>query len=170
MKKRWQINVVLKMFATLCVIPIVFSTFFSGFNIISSGIQTNAPVEVSLFDYVSKNNILLAISFVCTVLMIMLIVAIVVFSMINVYSKKNNRFIGVLLSVFELILSILAFVFVLVFCLNSSVYDVNSSLKYVLGPCSVLCFVFGLIFGILMIISYCMKFEFKKNTKKNVVK
>jgi len=167
MNKKWQVNITLKMFAILAVIPIVFSTFFGGYEVISNGLQVNAPVSVSIFDYVSKNDIFLAISFVCIVLMILLILAIAILSIIDVYKKRNTNFLGILLSSFEIILSITIFVCTLAFCLNNSVYSENTSLKYELGTCTILCFVFGLIFGIFSLISYTIKIDKKDVKTKN---
>jgi len=166
MKKQWQLNVILKMIATFCVIPLVFSTFFSGFTIISDGVQKNAPVEVSLFEYVSKGDLLLVFSFVCTVLLFILMVAIVVYSMFNVLKKENNKFIGVLLCVFELVLTIIAFLFVVIYCMKNTVKGIDFSLTYKLGASSIIYFICGLLFGIITLISYLINIKKQKRTTK----
>ena len=171
MKKQWQLNVILKMVATLCLIPLVFSTFFSGFTIISDGVQKNAPVEVSLFEYASKGDILLVFSFVCTVLLFILMVAIVVYSMLNVLKKENNKFIGVLLCSFELLLTVLGFTFIVIYCVKNTVVGVDFSLEYKLGVSSIIYFVCGLLFGIITLASYLINIKKqKKTTKKKVQK
>lgn len=166
MKKKWQLNVVLKMIAAFFVIPLVFSTFFSGYKVISEGVQKNAPVEVSLFEYVSKGDILLTFAFVCTILMFLLILAIIVFSMINVSKKQNDRFIGILLCSFQLVLTVMSFVIMIIFCAKNTVKGDVYSLKYMLGASTIIYFVCGMLFGVLSMMSYLVKV--KKPVKKSV--
>lgn len=162
MKKKWQLNITLKMFAIFSMIPVVFSSFFSGYNVISSGLQVNAPVSVSVFDYVAQKDVFLSLAFVSIVLMVLLILAITILSMVDVYRKQNTNFYGMMLSIFEIILSVLIFVSTLIYCIKNSVYTDTTSLVYELGSCTILSFVFGLISGVLYLISYTIKIEFKK--------
>ena len=157
MKNKWNTNVILKMIATLSMIPLVFSTFFSGFTIISEGVQKNAPVEVSLFEYVSKMDFLLVLSFVCSILLFLIMLAIVVYSALNVVKKENEKFWGVMLCCFELTLTIMSFLFVVIYCIKNTVVGVDFSLTYKIGAQSIIYFVCGLVFGITMLISYFIK-------------
>ena len=49
-----KISTILKIIATLSIIPLIFSTFFSGYDVIRSGTQVNKPVAVSIFEFTGK--------------------------------------------------------------------------------------------------------------------
>lgn len=159
LKTKKKLVTILKIIATVCVIPLVFSTFFSGYTIVSEGIQSNI-VNISIFEFMSQNDFLLALSFVCMVLQIMLIVFVVFYGMIQTMKKNPNKLLGAITAVFEIVFSIMPFVMLAIFCIKNSALG----LKYIIGPCPILYLVCGILFGGLMFASYLIPVKKVANT------
>ena len=161
-KGKLNLNILLRLLATISVVPLIFSTFFSGYIIKSA----DTPVEVSLFDYVAEKDFFLAMTFVCSVMLVLLIVAIIIISSLEVVKRKNYRFVVIMLTVFELILTITAFTFIAIYCAKNTISDaVVGAVTYTLGGASIIYFVCGILFGGLTLASYLI--PEKKSTKKS---
>ncbi len=160
-----KLSTILKLIATIFVIPLVIGTFFSGFVVNADG---STPSDVSIFEFVLKKDAWLALAFVCTVLLIILVVFSIFYGLTKTMSsKRTDNFIGILILVFELILSITPFLTVLIYCVKNSA----KGLKYSVGVCPILSMVCGLIFGVLMLVSYVAKPQNRKgNTNKTPTK
>lgn len=147
--KKKLVNV-LRIIGTLCAIPLVFSSFFSGYNVISSGTQTNAPVGISIFEFAQQKDFLLALAFVSCVLQTILIIFNIFYGVSKITKKNPDNLIGIITIIFELILSIMPFIMVLIYCNKNSA----TGLSYTIGICPIFYMIFGLIFGGLMLASY----------------
>ena len=164
-QKQPKLRVILSMIATLTILPLVFSTFFSGYKIINAGAQGNKVVEVSLFEYITKSDFLLSIAFVSCMLSFILIITVIVHSLVSILKDKKDNFLGITLSVVEIMLSIMAFVVMIIYCSKNTISTIDYTLKYSLGPSTIIYFVRGVVFGIISIIAYLVKPSKKKNKK-----
>ena len=164
-QKQPKLRVILSMVATLTILPLVFSTFFSGYKIINAGAQGNKVVEVSLFEYITKSDFLLSIAFVSCMLSFILIITVIVHSLVSILKDKKDNFLGITLSVVEIMLSIMAFVVMIIYCSKNTISTIDYTLKYSLGPSTIIYFVSGVVFGIISIIAYLVKPSKKKNKK-----
>jgi hypothetical protein len=164
LKKRKKIITMLKLIATLVVIPLVFSTFFNGYDVQSVGLQTNTPVAMSIFEFPQQKDFLLALAFVCSVLQVLLIVFNIFYGVSKTMSKSSDNLIGIITSVFELILCVTPILMVGMFCKKNSVLG----LTYTIGICPIMYLICGLIFGGLMLAAYII--PVKQPAKKTPVK
>ena len=149
-KARKKLITALKLIATLVVIPLVFSTFFSGYNVSSVGAQTNTPVEMSIFEFPQQKDFLLALAFVCSLLQMLLIVFNIFYGVSRTMNKKSDNLIGIITIVFELILCVTPITMIGIFCNKNSVLG----LTYTIGACPIMYLICGLLFGGLMLASY----------------
>ena len=120
-QKQSRLKIILSLIATLCVLPLVFSSFFSGYKIITSGTQGNKVVEVAIFDYVMKNDFLLALAFVGCMLSFVLIITIIAHSLVLILKNKKDKFMGITFCSIEIFLSIMAFICVLLYCNKNTI-------------------------------------------------
>ena len=79
LKTRKKITTILKIVATIFVVPLVFSSFFSGYTVLSEGPQTNTPVSISIFEFPSMKEFVPALAFVSIVLETVLIIFMIFF-------------------------------------------------------------------------------------------
>lgn len=159
-----RLNTILKLIATFFVVPLVIGTFFSGFVVKADG---SSPSDVSIFEFVLKKDVWLALAFVCTVLLIILVVFSIFYGITKTMSvKRTDNFIGILILTFELILSLAPFFTVLIYCVKNSV----KGLKYSVGVCPILSMVCGIVFGVLMLASYVIKPQNQKISDKSTTK
>lgn len=150
LKTRKKLTTILKIVATIFVIPLVFSTFFSGYTVLSVGPQVNTPVSVSIFEFPAAKEFVLALAFVSIVLETVLVIFMIFFGISQTMRKTQDALIGVMTAVFQIILAIMQFVMMVIFCKTNSVIG----LTYSLGVCPIMYFVCGLLFGGFMIASY----------------
>ena len=162
-QKQSRLKIILSMIATLSILPLVFSTFFSGYNIITSGVQGDKVVEVAIFDYVMKNDFLLALAFVGCMLSFVLIITVIAHSLVLILKNRNEKFMGITFCSIEIFLSIMSFICVLLYCKKNTMVSEGYSVKYAIGSSTIIYFVIGLIFGIISIIAYSVNIQ--KNKK-----
>ena len=160
-KTRKKLITTLKLIATLSVIPLVFSTFFSGYTVLSEGTQTNAPVGISIFEFPQQKDFLLALAFVCSLLEVVLIVFNIFYGVAKTMNKKSDNLIGIITTIFELILCVTPIIMVGTFCSKNSVLG----LTYKLGVCPIMYLICGLVFGGLMLSSYIIPVKKQANKK-----
>lgn len=153
---------VLSMFAVFLVIPMMFSTFFDGYSVVSSGVQTNAPVQVSIFEYLNQRNFLLVLSFLFALVLIVAVLTNIVYTIKITMAKSNGGTLRFYLSAIIIISAILMFVFTAVFCKNSTQINGSASLTYKVGGCSILMLVCGVVIGLLNLVCF-----FLSNKKTN---
>ena len=158
-----KISTILKIVATLSIIPLIFSTFFSGYDVTSSGTQVNKPVAVSIFEFTGKKETLLTFAFVAIIMELLIILFMTFFGMTQTMKKKQDKFLGIVVAVFEMIIAILPLVLVAVYCNKNT----EEGLKYALGVCPIIYTVCGLVFGGLMTTSYVL-YEEPKHRKRVV--
>ena len=53
-QKQSRLKIILSIIATLSMLPLVFSSFFSGYKIITNTAQGERVVEVAMFEYVTN--------------------------------------------------------------------------------------------------------------------
>ena len=160
-----RISTILKIVATLSIIPLIFSTFFSGYDVISVGTQVNKPVSVSIFEFTGKKETLLAFAFVAIIMELLIILFMTFFGMGQIMKKKQDKFLGIVVAVFEMIIAILPLILVAIFCQSNT----EEGLKYSLGVCPIIYTVCGFLFGGLMISSYAI-YEEPKRRKRSTTK
>ena len=114
LKTRKKLPTILKMVATIFVIPLVFSTFFSGYTVLSEGPQTNTPVGISIFEFPAMKEFVPALAFVSIVLETILIVFMIFFGISQTMSKTQDALIGVMTAVFQIILAIMQFAMMII--------------------------------------------------------
>ena len=149
-KAKKKIINILRIVGTLCAIPLIFSSFFSGYDVLSSGTQTTAPVSVSIFEFAQQKDFLLALAFVSCVLQTILIIFNIFYGVTKITKKNPDNLIGIITIIFELILSIMPFIVVLWYCNKNSAIG----LTYTVGICPIFYMIFGILFGGLMLASY----------------
>ena len=102
-------------------------------------------------------------SFVAIVLEILTIVCITFFGMGQTIKHKQDKFIGIVLSTCEILISLIPIILVGVFCNMKT----EAGLKYVMGVCPIIYCISGILFGGLMILSYII-YEQPKQKKTKV--
>lgn len=143
-----NLSVILKIIATIFIIPLIFSSFSSGFNI-----TTDSTAVVSMFKFVEQDNIFLAEAFICMVLQILVLVFLTFYGVLHATKKTKSKLIGVFLSIVQFALATVSLICVGIYCITKSA----SGAKYAIGVSPIMYFVCGLIFGGLMIASYFVK-------------
>lgn len=156
---------ILSMLAVFLVIPMMFSTFFDGYSIVSKGVQTNAPYQVSIFEYLNQRSVVLTFSFLFALVLVLAVLANIVYTIKLTINKENGGVLRFYFAIFIIVSAILTFVLTLVFCVSHTQSDGNSALNYNVGGCMILMLVCGLVIGILNLVCY-----FLANKKNNVEK
>ena len=159
-KKRKKLITLLRIVASICAIPLVFSSFFNGYTVLSEGTQINAPVGISIFEFAQQKDFMLALAFVGCVLQTILIVFNIFYGVTKVTQKNPDNLIGIITIVFQLILAVVPFTMVAIYCNKHTMLG----LTYTIGICPIFYFVFGLLFGGFMMASYVI--PVKKTTVK----
>ena len=150
-----NLSIILKIVATLCVIPLIFSSFFSGYKI--------GDTTVSMFEFVKQGNIFLTQAFISMVLQVLVILFLIFYGIVQTTNRKNERFIGTFLSIAQFVISIMAFVCVLIYCLTNAE-------KCIIGLSPIFYLVFGCVYATLMIVSYFIKDKNITNKKSSTFK
>ena len=119
-----------------------------------------------MFDYVAKNDFLLAVAFVGNMLSFILIITIIAHSLVSIIRNKHDRFMGITFCVVQIILTIMSFICVLLYCKKNSLSLEGYVLKYALGPSTIIYFACGLVFGVLSIVAYAVRVQKNKKVKK----
>lgn len=155
----------LSLFSVFLVIPLMLGTFFDGYSIISKGVQTNAPVEVSLFGYLNQHSVLLTFSFLFAVVLILTILINIIYTIKLTMDKKTGGIVRFYFAVIIIISAILTFVFTLIYCNGHTQVDGSASLTYKVGGSTTLLLVCGLVIGALNLVCYFLSIK-KKKIKK----
>ena len=114
LKTRKKLTTILKIVATIFVVPLVFSSFFSGYTVLSEGPQTNTPVSISIFEFPSMKEFVPALAFVSIVLETVLIIFMIFFGISQTMRKTQDALIGVMTAIFQMILAIMQFVMIII--------------------------------------------------------
>lgn len=150
-----KVSVILKIIATFCVIPLIFSSFASGFNIVG-----NTTTSVSMFEFTQRTNVFLAEAFVCMVLQVLVILFLTFYGVVQTTKVKKEKLIGICLSVAEFALAVLSFICVLIYC-----KAFNGGENYVIGASPICFLIFGTLFSGFMIASYVVPDKPVKKSK-----
>lgn len=145
---------ILSMFAVFLVVPLMFSTFFDGYSVVSQGVQTNAPVEISIFQYLNQRSILLVFSLVFAFVLILAVLVNIVYTIKITMEKQTGGVLRFYFAVIIIISAILMFLFTFIYCKQNTIIEDASSLTYKVGGCSILMLVCGLVIGVLNLICY----------------
>lgn len=151
----------LSTFAVFLMIPLVFSAFFDGYSVVSKGVQTNAPIRISIFEYLNQRSVILAFSFVFALVLVLTILVGIVYSIKLSVSGGKGGILRFYTSIITIISAILTFVFTLSYCTSHSGSSGSASLTYKVGGCMILMLVCGVVIGTLNLVCYFL--ENKKN-------
>ena len=97
-----------------------------------------------------------------------LIIATIIYSLVSTLKKNDEKFIGITLSSFVIVSSLMSFSAILFYCNKNSMYAIDYMVKYQLGGTAITYFLCGILFGVISIVAYCLKPKTNKN--KNVSK
>ena len=155
----------LSLFSVFLVIPLMLGTFFDGYSIISKGVQTNAPVEVSLFGYLEQNSALLKLSFVFALILVFAIIVNIIYTVKLTMDKQQGGITRLIFAIIIMVSAFLMFLFTIIYCKNNTQIDGSASLTYKVGGTTILMLVCGLVIGALNLTCYFLSLK-KKKVKK----